>query len=560
LAAGKAADPHAPYRVHDTPDAPAAPVVTAKSPFSVSVEWSPPPHRLSQEPAGYVLQMAVGASAAGGWVEIHRAGGTSPGGSYSGYGPRGGALGGAVGGAFTQTGLVPAQSYAFRVRALSRRAYSAWSASTVAQTTPMPANTWQRVRPRRHARQTEGAGLRFADAPTDAAQTTPSARRGHSLTSLYGFVYLFGGSTQGYDCARGLTGGRRCRKLVNTTNDLWRLDPVTNTWAELTHDLVVPDQSKPVGTGVPPPRERHTAVAIGGRMLVFGGHSRRADTAADVPTTMDPVTPSAMGGSSEQAPSFLADLWEMDPGRVLPYESEWDKSEIGPGDGVGPGSTSDGMGGTVGGAGGSTRYGVAGDATGRIKEGRMVQVNMDVNVPAGMCIVGVKVHVRVRHACTRQLQIELLGPGPTTTATASGADGGVSASALHPDRNPENVDYERGGGDAGVAAAASARGYKPMDGGAGSARLSGDMPTGRARAVPLIRWRDGTSAASMGHGSCGQVRGQCKPCEHASHPTVPTDSADLCALASYALLNVPPSPSLSGSRLLRGSAFRFARL
>jgi hypothetical protein len=551
LAAGKAADPHAPYRVHDTPDAPAAPVVTETSPFSVTVEWSPPPHRLSAEPAGYALQMAVGASAAGGWVDIHRTGGTSPGGAYSGYGPRGGALGGAVGGSFTQTGLVPAQSYAFRVRALSRRAYSTWSASTVAQTAPMPVNTWRRVRPRRHARQTEGAGLRFADAPTDAAQTTPSARRGHSLSSLYGFVYLFGGSTQGYDCARGLTGSSRCRKLANATNDLWRLDPVTNTWAELTHDLVVPDPSKPVGAGVPPPRERHTAVAIGGRMLVFGGHSRRADTAADVQSTVGPVSPSASGGSSEQAPSFLADLWEMDPGRVLPYEAEWDASEMGPGDGVGPGSTSDGTGGTVGGADGSTRHGVAGDATGRIEEGRMVQVNMDVDVPAGMCIVGMKAHLRVRHACTRQLQIELLGPGPVTSVTASGADGGVSASALHPDRNPESTDYSRAGGDAG--ATASARRYKPMESGAGSSRRSLDMPTGRARAVPLIRWRDGTSGVSTGHGSCGQVRSQLSL--QALIFTTTTLTSVLVHLAHFS-----PLALFAGPWLLGRSAFGVASL
>lgn len=135
----------------------------------------------------------------------------------------------------------------------------------------------------------------------------------------------------------------------------------------------------------------------------------------------------------------------------------------------------------------------------------MVQVNMDVDVPAGMCIVGMKAHLRVRHACTRQLQIELLGPGPVTSVTASGADGGVSASALHPDRNPESTDYSRAGGDAG--ATASARRYKPMESGAGSSRRSLDMPTGRARAVPLIRWRDGTSGVSTGHGSCGQDLG-----------------------------------------------------
>jgi len=42
---------------------------------------------------------------------------------------------------------------------------------------------------------------RFADPPSSSVAVSPSARRGHSLAVLYGFVYLFGGlSTHGYEC------------------------------------------------------------------------------------------------------------------------------------------------------------------------------------------------------------------------------------------------------------------------------------------------------------------------------------------------------------------------
>ena len=46
----------------------------------------------------------------------------------------------------------------------------------------------------------EGASnnpLRFADAPTLSSPALPSPRRGHTLTLIDDFVYMFGGRTEG---------------------------------------------------------------------------------------------------------------------------------------------------------------------------------------------------------------------------------------------------------------------------------------------------------------------------------------------------------------------------
>ncbi len=70
---------------------------------------------------------------------------------------------------------------------------------------------------------------------------SPDNRVGHSLTVINNVVYLFGGYT-----AAGLR------------NDLWKFDPVTNSWTNL-------------GSGGPPARIRHAAAAVDGKLVIHGG-------------------------------------------------------------------------------------------------------------------------------------------------------------------------------------------------------------------------------------------------------------------------------------------------
>jgi hypothetical protein len=106
---------------------------------------------------------------------------------------------------------------------------------------------------------------------------------------------MFGGASEGYDCAGGITsdGGRklvnpgvtddytipirdadafaaggvgRCRKLAAmSTNELWRLDPVSLTWTHLNGAVKIEMVNAPPNAlkgALPLPREQHTAVAM----------------------------------------------------------------------------------------------------------------------------------------------------------------------------------------------------------------------------------------------------------------------------------------------------------
>ena len=75
---------------------------------------------------------------------------------------------------------------------------------------------------------------RLSDPPTGDRQVAPSPRRGHSLSVIYGHVYLFGGLTEGYDCNAAVTDTLRygspyaglsveqCRALSDESNEVSR--------------------------------------------------------------------------------------------------------------------------------------------------------------------------------------------------------------------------------------------------------------------------------------------------------------------------------------------------
>ncbi|KAF1790727.1 Kelch-type beta propeller [Phytophthora cactorum] len=108
---------------------------------------------------------------------------------------------------------------------------------------------------------------------TPPLQRLPSARRGHSLTFMDNFLYLFGGMAKSYECSR----AHKVPCLVqknprSVSNELWRYDLLTETW-----------WSVPQPTLAPPPREKHSM----------------ADDASDA------------NDASTWGPQALNDLWEL---------------------------------------------------------------------------------------------------------------------------------------------------------------------------------------------------------------------------------------------------------
>ncbi|KAJ0402836.1 hypothetical protein P43SY_007378 [Pythium insidiosum] len=169
----------------------------------------------------------------------------------------------------TIDGLRPAWWYRVRVKTLLRAGLGGGaSASAVlsevrtAQTRPRPENRWRRVVNDRAMQERETrAGLRFDDALP--WRRRPSARRGHSLTALDGFLYLFGGFSDGYACNQAHKAA--CVVSRGVSNELWRLDPPTSTWLELS--VVGP---RPVA------REKHSMAVVSNRLLLFGGATAAA--------------------------------------------------------------------------------------------------------------------------------------------------------------------------------------------------------------------------------------------------------------------------------------------
>ena len=93
-------------------------------------------------------------------------------------------------------------------------------------------------------------------------ETTPPARSGHTLVTIDGDVYLFGGE--------GSSSGSLFGYSPNGPifNDLWRLEG--NEWKEET------------ASNPPPARRFHKAVEVGGKMYVFFGEDSQGQPKSDV--------------------------------------------------------------------------------------------------------------------------------------------------------------------------------------------------------------------------------------------------------------------------------------
>lgn len=122
----------------------------------------------------------------------------------------------------------------------------------------MVQNQWKLVNARGLRTRGLGAGGRFVDPPFTDRAVYPSGRRGHTMGIVRGYVYLFGGYETGYDCEQGMSS--TCIHRAGVTNELWRYDPLTETWIEIERVGVWPSA-----------REMHSAVVLSNRLVVFGG-------------------------------------------------------------------------------------------------------------------------------------------------------------------------------------------------------------------------------------------------------------------------------------------------
>ena len=258
-------------------------------------------------------------------------------------------------------------------------------------------------------------------------------------------MYVFGGRQDGYPCDVASTNTNRrgldnidpsvptttfCRTQgsVGATNELWRFDPRTHTWALLDtvpdRRYIVANDESTYHLGRPVGRERHTSVVLvdnpgsfyEGRMVVFGGHAGGSETVKD-------------GGHGTNPTEYLGDLWLMDPDGF--------STAIVRGGGEGM-TITDARNLFV-----STNTTHSNTKSGSTSSDYSSRTDGDdVSIDPSLCIADVNIRLQIEHACTRDLRIEILGPGhsfrgamhreSTSRHHGQGSDGQQSNAAEDP--------------------------------------------------------------------------------------------------------------------------------
>jgi subtilisin-like proprotein convertase family protein len=313
-------------------------------------------------------------------------------------------------------GLVPRTPYRFRLAAVSAAGNVSHYSAVLPATTPDYAlNTWRavEVQPALDA-DVDGrapSGGQDPSAP-EAPRRAPPALRGASLTTVGRYTYMFGGLSPGYDCADGpLSAACSSHEggAGGVRSETWRLDSRARTWYRL-----------PVPAALaPPPRERHSAAAIDGRIYVVGGRSH-PDVMRDGGPFLEDMWVLEMGESLESRRLSVHEGATTAPvsanGRAggydyvrmaeAPASGRWNLSCRAAGAGAGAGA-------------GAAACGLP-ELTSPILALEVVEEptpdgyrhDDHAYVPQDSCVEDVRVWAHIVHPCLRDLEVRLLGPGP----------------------------------------------------------------------------------------------------------------------------------------------------
>ncbi|KAK1930374.1 Titin [Phytophthora citrophthora] len=318
--------------------------VTPLTSSSVSVTWKAPRYGFSQLVEGFLVEMA-NRSASEDFRIVRLI--TLPNAKITGNN-----------GNITVNSLAPMAAYRFRVKPLLLDGSGSYSDVVTLRIPPKPLNTWQRCVTRTMDEEITRAGMRLTTTPP--LQRLPSARRGHSLTSLDNYLYLFGGMAKSYECNQAHKVPCLLQQPRSVSNELWRYDLLTETW-----------WSVPQPTLLPPPREKHSMAVVKNRLILFGGRQNNAADASD---------------ASTWGPQALNDLWELSISSTTAKQASVSLDSRQPANLPIP----DG-----------------GEAFALGKKSPSASGEQ-------LCVAKVVVKVQITHACPHKLQLQLFGPGPAT--------------------------------------------------------------------------------------------------------------------------------------------------
>jgi hypothetical protein len=168
--------------------------------------------------------------------------------------------------------LSPTSLYCLRLVAVGYQGISRVSLPSTVQTLPAPTNDWWLTYPREGIAKIIGVtngNTSFCDPPTN-----PTPRRGHSISSVNGRVYMFGGLTNQCVCTRNDKHEQNsiCKEGAVYSNEVWMLNTFTNIWKLLLgHSMDSSNMHVPTG------REQHSATVLpNGKIIIIGG--RNAET------------------------------------------------------------------------------------------------------------------------------------------------------------------------------------------------------------------------------------------------------------------------------------------